>query len=50
MGDCENNVTYDLMRAVTMLGGNMRLSGPYDINPVVIKECEELCKQSGGSL
>lgn len=44
LGDCENNVTYDLMRAVCMLGGNMKCSGPYDINPVVVKECEELCK------
>lgn len=28
MGDCENNVTYDLMRAGTKLGANIRVCGP----------------------
>jgi len=28
LGDIDNNVTYDLMRAVTILGGHMRVCGP----------------------
>lgn len=29
-GDCENNVTYDLMRAVSILGGHIIVCCPKD--------------------
>ena len=54
MGDIDNNVTYDLMRAVTLLGGEMRVAGPdgpmFVCNPEVIKLCEEFGKISGGKI
>ena len=44
LGDIDNNVTYDLMRAVTILGGNMRVGGPeghpFICDPEVVKLCE----------
>lgn len=42
------------MRAVTILGGEMRVAGPkgemFVCDPEVIKLCEEFCKKSGGKI
>lgn len=51
VGDIQNNVTYDLMRAGCIMGMNVRVSGPkgpdYDPDPDVIAECAELSKAPG---
>jgi len=51
VGDIQNNVTYDLMRAGCVMGMNVRISGPkgpaYDPDPEVLAECAELSKASG---
>ena len=54
LGDIDNNVTYDLMRAVTLLGGEMRVGGPeghpFICDPEVVKLCEGFAAKSGGSM
>lgn len=51
-GDCYNNVTYDLMRAITIMGGEIRVSCPadkaYEPDPSVVEEVLSYCKISGG--
>jgi len=51
VGDIQNNVTYDLMRAGSIMGMNVRVSGPkgseYDPHPDVLAECAELSKLPG---
>jgi len=53
-GDCENNVTYDLMRAFTKLGGNFRCCCPnseeFMPKKEVINECMEFTKIYNSSL
>jgi len=53
-GDLRNNVTYDLMRTAALMGFEIRVAGPkgpeYDIEEEVLRECEELCKASGGKV
>lgn len=48
VGDIQNNVTYDLMRAGCIMGMDVRVSGPkgedYDPDPEVLAECAELSK------
>mmetsp|Transcript_19468 Transcript_19468/g.58926 ORF Transcript_19468/g.58926 Transcript_19468/m.58926 type:complete len:321 (-) Transcript_19468:60-1022(-) len=50
-GDCQNNVTYDLMRAGALCGLDVRVAGPkgadFDIEPGVLEECAELTKAPG---
>ncbi|TFH30229.1 MAG: ornithine carbamoyltransferase [Promethearchaeota archaeon] len=50
-GDCENNVTYDLMRMAAMFGMNMDVVCPSDpiYAPVqeVIDECAEISQKTG---
>lgn len=55
IGDCENNVTYDLMRICSILGVEMRVVGPvnkkgFEVNSDVLKECEELSNGSNGTV
>eukprot|EP00808_Paulinella_micropora_P025347 g3543.t1 len=54
VGDTHNNVTYDLMRAAALVGFHIRVSGPpfdtYKIEEEVLRECEELCRASGGTV
>mmetsp|Transcript_23200 Transcript_23200/g.69493 ORF Transcript_23200/g.69493 Transcript_23200/m.69493 type:complete len:319 (-) Transcript_23200:33-989(-) len=51
VGDCQNNVTYDLMRAGALMGLDVRVSGPagdgFSIERSVLDECAELCKAPG---
>lgn len=51
VGDIQNNVTYDLMRAGCVMGMNVRVSGPkgpeYDPDPEVLAECAALSKVPG---
>jgi len=53
-GDSCNNVTYDLMRAAAVLGFTIAVACPKDpqFRPAdeAMKECEELCKKSGGKI
>ena len=46
VGDCQNNVTYDLMRAGALLGFEVRVAGPKElpIESEVINECRVLGK------
>mmetsp|Transcript_25497 Transcript_25497/g.101617 ORF Transcript_25497/g.101617 Transcript_25497/m.101617 type:complete len:312 (-) Transcript_25497:730-1665(-) len=41
VGDCQNNVTYDLMRAGSLMGFEVRLAGPRElaIEAAVLDEC-----------
>jgi len=52
LGDIRNNVTYDLMRAASLLGFSIRVAGPkgskFQIEDEVLAECSELCAQTGG--
>lgn len=52
-GDCENNVTYDIMRACAILGMKCRIACPnmtkYKPVKEVLDEVEKLNKISGGS-
>jgi len=54
VGDLYNNVTYDIMRMAAIVGFELRIAGPdeaeYQPDPVVVKECEELGKASGGKV
>ena len=47
-GDCENNVTYDLMRAISVLGGHIVVCCPKEekFNPKkeILEECLFVCK------
>jgi ornithine carbamoyltransferase len=49
-GDLENNVTYDLMRAAALMGFNLNVSGPNDVDPAVLMEVAELSKASGAKV
>lgn len=53
-GDIKNNVTYDLMRLASVIGFEIRVSGPsgpgYDAEPEVLEECAKLCAKSGGKV
>ncbi len=46
IGDCRNNVTYDLMRAGALMGFEVRVAGPkeFPIESEVIDECRMLGK------
>jgi len=50
VGDCHNNVTYDLMRLAAVIGFEIRVAGPsaegYEIEQEVIDECNALCAVS----
>ena len=54
LGDLHNNVTYDLMRATSLLGAHLSLSGPpsphYQPHPAVLAECAELNQRTGGTV
>jgi ornithine carbamoyltransferase len=50
LGDCVNNVTYDLMRCAALMGFNIRVSGPDPPNAEVLQECEKLSKASGAKV
>jgi ornithine carbamoyltransferase len=54
VGDTNNNVTYDIMRAAAILGMDMRVGGPdlphYKVDASVIEWCNEMNKTSGGKL
>eukprot|EP01156_Anaeramoeba_ignava_P000156 Anaeramoba_ignava/a101682_588.p1 GENE.a101682_588~~a101682_588.p1 ORF type:complete len:314 (-),score=104.57 a101682_588:61-1002(-) len=54
VGDCANNVTYDLMRTAALLGIEINVGGPegekYAMEEQVIKECEEICSKTGGKV
>lgn len=51
VGDTQNNVTYDLMRAGTIMGLQVRVSGPagpdYAPEPAVLDECAALAAVAG---
>jgi len=47
VGDCQNNVTYDLMRACALMGIDCRVAGPpndaeYAIEAAVVDECDAI--------
>ena len=47
IGDCHNNVTYDLMRCASILGIHINVCGPvnksgYEVDNDVINECNQL--------
>jgi len=52
VGDMRNNVTYDLMRAASLLGFSIKVGGPndpkYQIEEEVLAECLTLCAVTGG--
>ena len=52
VGDCCNNVTYDLMRAGALMGLDVRVAGPtgegFDVEPSVLEECAALSAAPGG--
>ena len=54
VGDCQNNVTYDLMRSGAMMGMDVRIAGPtgfeWEIEPDVLAECAALSKEHGGTV
>jgi len=54
LGDIRNNVTYDLMRAGSLMGYTVAVAGPkgaaYELEDGVVQECEALCKASGGKI
>ena len=54
VGDCQNNVTYDLMRAGALMGLDVRIAGPtgfeWEIEPSVLEECAALTKEHGGTV
>ena len=51
VGDIQNNVTYDLMRAGCLMGMEVSVSGPtgadFDPEPSVLEECAALSKTAG---
>jgi len=55
VGDCQNNMTYDLMRLGCVMGFEVTVAGPADkgfnVEWSVVKECEELMakNKNGGS-
>jgi ornithine carbamoyltransferase len=53
VGDCKNNVTYDLMRGGLLLGATVAVAGPrgpdFDIEPSVLEECKALKELEVGS-
>lgn len=52
VGDCANNVTYDLMRAGALMGLDVRVAGPaapgFEIEAGVLDEVRALCDAPGG--
>ena len=53
VGDCCNNVTYDLMRAGALMGLDVRVAGPtgegFDVEPSVLEECAaQVCRGEEG--
>ncbi len=52
VGDGRDNVAHSLMLAVTMLGGNMVIATPKQLqpDPGLLKLAEEYAEQSGGSI
>ena len=54
VGDCQNNVTYDLMRAGALMGLDVRIAGPtgfeWEIEPSVLEECASLTNEHGGTV
>ncbi|CAH0371467.1 unnamed protein product [Pelagomonas calceolata] len=54
VGDCQNNVTYDLMRSGALMGLDVRIAGPtgfeWEIEPSVLEECAALTKEHGGTV
>lgn len=50
LGDCHNNVTYDLMRSACVLGFHINVCGPthagkdYNVDDEVLQECKDICK------
>merc|ERR1740130_98533 len=55
VGDCQNNMTYDLMRLGCVMGFEVTVAGPADkgfnVEWSVVKECEDLMakNKNGGS-
>jgi len=51
VGDCQNNMTYDLMRTAVLMGFHINCAGPknrdFEVEWGVVKECEELAKLPG---
>ncbi|ETO35501.1 Carbamate kinase [Reticulomyxa filosa] len=53
LGDCHNNVTYDLMRSACVLGFHLNVCGPvnagngkeHNVDDEVLEECKDICKQ-----
>jgi len=52
VGDCQNNMTYDLMRLGCIMGFETVVAGPADkgfnVEWSVVKECEDLATTGGG--
>eukprot|EP00293_Proteomonas_sulcata_P014221 CAMPEP_0184299016 /NCGR_PEP_ID=MMETSP1049-20130417/9713_1 /TAXON_ID=77928 /ORGANISM="Proteomonas sulcata, Strain CCMP704" /LENGTH=218 /DNA_ID=CAMNT_0026609327 /DNA_START=38 /DNA_END=694 /DNA_ORIENTATION=+ len=52
VGDCQNNMTYDLMRLGCLMGFNVNVAGPSDkgfnVEWSVVKECEALLEANKG--
>merc|ERR1719150_1994875 len=54
VGDCANNVTYDLMLGGALMGMHVAVAGPehqnFQVDPAVVKETNELAQKSGGKI
>ncbi|KAH8098122.1 ornithine carbamoyltransferase [Aureococcus anophagefferens] len=54
VGDCCNNVTYDLMRAGALMGLDVRVAGPtgegFDAEPPVLEESRRSAAPGGGAV
>lgn len=52
VGDCQNNMTYDLMRMACLMGFHINVAGPdskdFEVEWGVVKECENLQQKSPG--
>lgn len=53
VGDCQNNMTYDLMRMACLMGFHINVAGPdskdFEVEWGVVKECEALQAKNGGT-
>merc|ERR1719316_2335028 len=49
-GDCENNMTYDLMRLAALMGFNFHMAGEGEIEQSVWDECKVLQNKTGSKI
>lgn len=54
VGDCANNVTYDLMRGGALMGMHIAVAGPdhpdFQVDSAVVEETKKMAQKSGGKI